>query len=176
MATFQERFGIHGAVISAVDLIMGLGLYAGMDVVRVEGATGLWDTNYEGKAAACVKAIQDHDLVYVHVEATDEAGHAKDLALKIKCIEMLDHRLVRPILEGVEKVGLEVTTGRAPGSSHPRLHRYPRRGSRARGHPAAWRYSGRTISFDEEQAKARKHLPFMRGDDFIKYALGIEKR
>ena len=175
MATFQERFGIHGAVISAVDLIMGLGLYAGMDVVRVEGATGLWDTNYEGKAAACIKAIQNHDLVYVHVEATDEAGHAKDLELKIKCIEMLDNRLVRPIIEAVEKFGFEAAV--AVLSDHPT----PVSTGIHAGDPvpvAIMRPGDspdNTTAYDEEQARAGS-LPFMRGDDFIKYALGIDKR
>lgn len=175
METFQNRFGVHGAVISAVDLIMGLGLYAGMDAIRVEGATGLWDTNYEGKAAACVKAIQDHDLVYVHVEATDEAGHAKDLELKIKCIEMLDDRLVRPILAGVEKLGLEVAIAVLP--DHPTL---VSTGVHARDPvPVAIRRPGDapddTTCFDEEQARAGG-IPFMRGDDFIKLVLGIDER
>ncbi len=100
METLQQRFGIKGAVISAVDLIMGLGVYAGLDVIRVEGATGLHDTNYEGKAQACLRALRDHDFVYVHVEASDEAAHARDLDLKIKCIEYLDDRLIRHILAG----------------------------------------------------------------------------
>lgn len=172
METFQERFGIHGAVISAVDLIMGLGLYAGMDVVRVEGATGLWDTNYEGKAAACVKAIQDHDLVYVHVEATDEAGHARDLALKIKCIEMLDDRLVRPILEGVEKLGIEVVVAVLPDHPTP-VSTGVHAGDPV---PVAIMRPGvtpdGTTCFDEEQARAGS-IPFMRGDDFIKLVLGV---
>jgi 2,3-bisphosphoglycerate-independent phosphoglycerate mutase len=175
METLKVRFGIHGAVISAVDLIMGLGLYAGMDVVRVEGVTGLWDTNYEGKAAACVKAIQDHDLVYVHVEATDEAGHARDLELKIKCIEMLDSRLVRPILEGVGKIGLE--TAVAVLSDHPT----PVSTGMHAGDPVPVAIlrpgdaPDNTTSYDEEQARAGS-IPFMRGDDFIKLALGIDKR
>lgn len=173
METLQERFGVHGAVISAVDLIMGLGLYAGMDVVRVEGATGLWDTNYEGKAAACVKAIQDHDLVYVHVEATDEAGHARDLDLKIKCIEMLDNRLVCPILEGVEKFGLEVTVAVLPDHPTPvstGIHAddpVPVAIMRPGDTPDS------TTCYDEEQARAGS-IPFMSGDDFIKRVLGVK--
>jgi 2,3-bisphosphoglycerate-independent phosphoglycerate mutase len=174
MKTLQTRFGIHGAVISAVDLIMGLGSYAGMDVLRVEGATGLWDTNYEGKAAACVRAIQDHDLVYVHVEATDEAGHAKDLGLKIKCIEMLDDRLVRPILEGVEQLGLETVVAVLPDHATP-VSTGIHVGDPV---PVAILRPGdtpdNTTSFDEEQAKTG-NLPFLRGDDFIKLALGIDK-
>jgi 2,3-bisphosphoglycerate-independent phosphoglycerate mutase len=101
LQTLEERYGVRGAVISAVDLIMGLGVCLGMDLIRVSGATGLSDTNYEGKAAAALDALADHDLVYVHVEATDEAGHARDLDLKIRCIEYLDQRLVRVILEGL---------------------------------------------------------------------------
>ena len=94
LPSLQELYGVRGAVNSAVDLIMGLGVCVGMDLIRVPGATGLSDTNYEGKAQACLDALADHDLVYVHVEATDEAGHARDLDLKIRCIEYLDQRLV----------------------------------------------------------------------------------
>jgi len=74
METFESMYGVKGAVISAVDLIKGLAVYAGMDVISVEGATGLYDTNYEGKADACLEALKSHDFVYVHVEAPDEAG------------------------------------------------------------------------------------------------------
>jgi 2,3-bisphosphoglycerate-independent phosphoglycerate mutase len=175
METLQARFGVRGAVISAVDLIMGLGRYAGMDVIRVDGATGLWDTNYEGKAAACLEALRNHDLVYVHVEATDEAGHAKDLPLKIKCIEMLDERLVRPILEGVEQTGIETSIAVLPDHPTPvatGIHA----GDPV---PVAIRQPGQTpdgtTAFDEDQAR-KGGLPFMRTDDFIRIALGIDKR
>jgi 2,3-bisphosphoglycerate-independent phosphoglycerate mutase len=97
METLQERYGITGAIISAVDLIHGLGRYAGMTSMDVEGATGLYDTNYEGKADAAVAALEDHDLVFVHVEGPDESGHAKDLGLKIHCMESIDRRLVARI-------------------------------------------------------------------------------
>ncbi len=93
-----ERFGIRAAVISAVDVINGLGRCMGMDVVRVPGATGYIDTNYEGKADAAIAAIRDHDFVYVHVEAMDEVSHAQDLALKLKAIEDFDSRLVARVL------------------------------------------------------------------------------
>lgn len=101
MATFQERFGVRGAVITAVDLIKGLGIYAGMDVIPVEGATGRHDTNYEGKADAALAALETYDFVYVHVEAPDEAGHARDLPLKLRCIEDLDQRLIQRLLDGL---------------------------------------------------------------------------
>lgn len=117
MQTFQERFGISGAVISAVDLIKGLGVYAGLDVIEVKGATGLYDTNYEGKADACLKALEDHDFIYVHVEAPDEAGHEKNLNLKIRCIEDLDQRLIQRILDGVQKMNIEATIAVLP--DHP---------------------------------------------------------
>lgn len=102
MWTFQERFGVTGAVISAVDLIRGIGVYAGLQILKVPGATGLWNTNYEGKADAALAALRQFDFVYVHVEAPDEAGHEGDLDLKIRTIEDLDARLIGRILAGVE--------------------------------------------------------------------------
>jgi len=92
--SITERYGIRAAVISAVDVINGLGRCMGMDVIRVPGATGYIDTNYEGKADAAVAAIRTRDFVYVHVEAIDEVSHAGDLALKLKVIEDFDRRLV----------------------------------------------------------------------------------
>ncbi len=103
MWTFKERFNVTGAVISAVDLIRGIGVYAGLEVIKVPGATGLYDTNYEGKADAALDALKRVDFVYVHVEAPDEAGHDGNLDLKIKTIEDLDSRLVGRILAGLEK-------------------------------------------------------------------------
>ncbi len=100
MRTMQEQYGFqHGAVISAVDLIRGIGVYAGLRNIPVEGATGLYDTNYEGKAAAALEALKTDDFVYLHVEASDEAGHEGDVALKIRTIENLDSRLLGPIVE-----------------------------------------------------------------------------
>lgn len=91
-----------GAVISAVDLIQGIGKYAGLRIVKVPGATGLANTNYEGKAQAAIEALQDDDFVFVHVEASDEAGHDGDLELKLKTIEYLDQRLIAPIYNKVK--------------------------------------------------------------------------
>ena len=90
-----------GTVISAVDLIRGIGHYAGLKIVEVEGATGLADTNYEGKAQAAIEALEKDDFVFVHVEASDEAGHDGDLELKLKTIEYLDQRLIAPIYNKV---------------------------------------------------------------------------
>ena len=92
-----------GAVISAVDLIRGIGHYAGLEIIQVEGATGLFDTNYEGKAQAAVDALKHSDFVFLHVEASDEAGHDGDLDLKIKTIENLDSRIVGPICQAVSQ-------------------------------------------------------------------------
>ena len=99
MPTLQQLYPQvkTGSVISAVDLIRGIGHYAGLDIVEVEGATGLADTNYEGKAEAAIKALREQDFVFVHVEASDEAGHDGDLELKLKTIEYLDERLIAPI-------------------------------------------------------------------------------
>lgn len=91
-----------GAVISAVDLIRGIGHYAGLDIIKVEGATGLFDTNYEGKAQAAIDALRTRDFVFLHVEASDEAGHDGDLNLKLRTIEDLDRRIVEPIYNEVK--------------------------------------------------------------------------
>lgn len=100
MQTLQELFGIKsGSVISAVDLIMGIGKYAGLKLIHVEGATGLYNTNYEGKAQAAIDALKHDDFVYLHIEASDEAGHEGDYALKTKTIEYLDRRVVKTIYE-----------------------------------------------------------------------------
>ena len=90
-----------GSVISAVDLIQGIGRYAGLNIVKVPGATGLSDTNYEGKAQAAIEALRTQDFVFVHVEASDEAGHDGDLELKLRTIEYLDQRLIAPIYNEV---------------------------------------------------------------------------
>lgn len=119
MPTLEEMYGIKkSAVISAVDLIQGIGVYAGMEVLKVEGVTGLFDTNYEGKAQAAIKALKDGaDLVYLHVEASDEAGHEGDVELKTKTIEYLDYRIVKPIVEAAKELGETLAIGILP--DHP---------------------------------------------------------
>lgn len=105
MPTLQERFGLTGAVISAVDLIRGIGKYAGLGPILVPGATGFLDTNYAGKVAAALEALREMDLVFVHVEAPDEAGHSGELPLKLKAIEDFDAKVVGPLLAGLEQMG-----------------------------------------------------------------------
>jgi len=103
MQTMQQLYGFEkGAVISAVDLIRGIGTYAGLSVIDVEGATGLYDTNYEGKAQAALEALKTNDFVYLHVEASDEAGHEGDVNLKIRTIEDLDNRVIRIVYEELQ--------------------------------------------------------------------------
>lgn len=104
MQTMQEMYGFkQGFVISAVDLIRGIGVYAGLEVIDVEGATGLYDTNYEGKAHAALEALKTNDFVYLHVEASDEAGHEGDVDLKIRTIENLDKRAIGILFEELQK-------------------------------------------------------------------------
>jgi 2,3-bisphosphoglycerate-independent phosphoglycerate mutase len=118
MQTMQEMYGFKkGAVISAVDLIRGIGVYAGLDVIPVEGATGLYNTNYEGKAVAALEALKTNDFVYLHIEASDEAGHEGDAALKVKTIEYLDNRVVRPLFEALQTWKEPVAIGILP--DHP---------------------------------------------------------
>jgi 2,3-bisphosphoglycerate-independent phosphoglycerate mutase len=105
IAPFREKFGLSGAVISAVDLIKGIGICAGLDVINVEGATGYIDTNYLGKAQAALQALETHDFVYVHVEAPDEASHAGRMDHKLQAIEDFDRQVVGTILEGAKKFG-----------------------------------------------------------------------
>jgi 2,3-bisphosphoglycerate-independent phosphoglycerate mutase len=103
MPTLKEKYGLKAAAISAVDLVKGIGTYAGMEIINVPGATGLYNTNYEGKADAALRALERNNLVFVHVEAPDEAGHNRDYALKVKTIEDLDKRLLGRILQGLKE-------------------------------------------------------------------------
>ncbi len=118
MKTLLELYQLKsGSVISAVDLIRGIGVYAGLKVIMVPGATGLYNTNYEGKAQAAIDALKEDDFVYLHIEASDEAGHEGDVDLKIKTIEYLDQRVVKPIFEEVSTWGEPVTIAILP--DHP---------------------------------------------------------
>ena len=119
MNTLQEEYGIKGAMISAVDLLYGIGIYAGMTPIKVPGSTGLYDTNYEGKAEAAVRALQDHDLVYLHIEASDEAGHEGDADLKKRTIEYLDSRVVKYIMEETAKMDEDVAIAITPDHATP---------------------------------------------------------
>lgn len=104
-AAFEKLYGLKGAVISAVDLVKGLGIVAGMDSIDVEGACGTINTNFAGKAAAALDAIRTHDFVYVHMEAPDECGHQGDKAGKIRSIELIDSLVVGPVFEEMTRRG-----------------------------------------------------------------------
>jgi 2,3-bisphosphoglycerate-independent phosphoglycerate mutase len=103
LPSFQERYGLQGSVISAVDLLKGIGIYAGLVPIYVEGATGYLDTNYQGKVEAALDSLEESNFVFVHVEAPDEAGHHGDFREKIQAIENFDHKVVGPILKGLKK-------------------------------------------------------------------------
>ena len=102
--TIKEQFGLQGSLISAVDLLKGIGSYGGLDIIDVEGATGNLDTNYAGKAAAALQALAEQDFVLVHVEAPDEAGHQGSVRDKVLAIEDFDSKIVKPILEGLQSM------------------------------------------------------------------------
>lgn len=105
MPSFPEQYGITGAVVSAVDLVNGIGVCAGLEVMEVPGATGYLDTNYEGKVAAALGALERHDFAYLHVEAPDETSHEGKLDLKLQALEDFDRRVVAPCLEFALKRG-----------------------------------------------------------------------
>jgi 2,3-bisphosphoglycerate-independent phosphoglycerate mutase len=105
LPNFADKYGLSAAVITAVDLVRGIAVLAGMDRIEVEGATGYIDTNYAGKGAAAVAALDKYDLVIVHVEATDECGHNAEVAEKTKAIGQIDEHIVKPILERLQAEG-----------------------------------------------------------------------
>jgi 2,3-bisphosphoglycerate-independent phosphoglycerate mutase len=172
MPTFKELFGIEkSAVISAVDLIQGIGVYAGMDVIKVDGATGLYDTNYEGKAKATIEALKDHDLVYLHVEASDEAGHEGDVELKTKTISYLDNRIVKFLVEETEKMNEPVTIAVLPDHPTPCATRIHTRDAV----PFIIYRPGETPDdalFYDEFEVSKGFYGILKGDQFMKILLG----
>lgn len=106
LQNFRERFGVDGSMISAVDLLKGIGHLAGMNVCEVDGATGYIDTNYEGKLAAAIGELEKgQDLVYIHLEGPDECGHRGEVQNKVKAIEDIDRRVLGPLLDALRKMG-----------------------------------------------------------------------
>ena len=102
LPSFKEQYGKSGGIITAVDLLRGLGIFLGLEVIQVPGATGYFDTNYQGKAEYALEALKRHDLVIVHIEATDEAGHMGDLAKKIEAIEAVDQLVLGTLRQGLQ--------------------------------------------------------------------------
>lgn len=157
-----------GVVISAVDLIFGIGVYAGLKPIKVAGATGLSDTNYEGKVQAALDALRSGaDFVFLHIEASDEAGHDGDVALKLRTIENLDSRVVGPLLESVDRNGEDVALALLPDHPTP---------CRVRTHtsdpvPFVIRRKGvdpDSVTEFSERAALDGGYGQMAGDDFIK--------
>ena len=171
MKTLMERYGLKsGAVISAVDLIRGIGVYAGLEVIKVDGATGLYDTNYEGKTQATLDALRKHDFVYLHIEASDEAGHEGNVDLKKKTVEYLENRVVKPIFEEVSKWDEPVAIAILP--DHPTPCRLKTHISEPV--PFLIYYPGiqpdGVSQYDEESAKAGDY-GLLTGDEFMKALL-----
>lgn len=170
MQTLAEQYPgqiRRGSVITAVDLIRGIGRYAGLNVIDVEGATGLWDTNFRGKADAAIRALEEgDDFVYVHVEAADEAGHDGDLELKLGCIENLDHNVLGPILDYAERRG-DVSVALLPDHPTPVEHRTHTNEPIpfAIWHPGIEADNVKT--FDEDAARDGAY-GCLEGDEFIK--------
>lgn len=171
MQTMPDMYGFEkGSVISAVDLIRGIGVYAGLENIPVEGATGLYDTNYEGKALAAIEALKTNDFVYLHIEASDEAGHEGDVKLKVKTIEYLDERAVRIIYEELKQWDEPIAIAILPDHPTPcaiRTHtKTPvpfliyKPGERP----------DKVTSFDEESVKQGKY-GILERDQFIKELL-----
>lgn len=157
----------NGDVISAVDLINGIGRYAGLNRIRVEGATGLYDTNYENKVKAALDALRKDDFVYLHIEASDEAGHEGNISLKRRTIEDLDRRVVGPIYHEVEKWEEPVAIAVLPDHPTPCEHRT----HTAEPVPFAIWYPGivpdEVQTFDESAA-CRGSYGLLKGDEFIR--------
>jgi 2,3-bisphosphoglycerate-independent phosphoglycerate mutase len=170
MRSFKEAHHLTGAVISAVDLINGMCKLAGFNVIHVEGATGLYDTNYEGKVLSALEALQKNDLVYLHIEAPDEAGHEGDPILKIRAIEDIDLKVVKVLVSEVEKRD-DLVLAILPDHATP---------IETRTHtnepvPFLIYYPGEApddvVEFNETSVQKGKH-GLLKGDEFIKLLLG----
>lgn len=168
MPLFETEFGIKGAVISAVDLIKGIGKIIGLKVPEVEGANGYYDTNYLGKAEAALAALEDCDFVFVHIEATDEAGHNQDLRMKIACLERIDKLIVGTIVERLKNKDFRILiTPDHPTPISIRTHT---------AEPVPFLISGSGIDKDDlssysEREAQNSSLYFDKGTDLLKYFL-----
>jgi len=172
MKTLREMYGVSGAMISAVDLLYGIGAYAGMKPIKVEGSTGLYTTNYEGKARAAIKALVEVDLVYLHIEASDEAGHEGDHLLKTRTIEYLDSRVVKFILDEADKMDEDIAIALLPDHYTPcaiRTHTndpVPFIIYRPGDDPD-------TVSQYNEESAREGYYGLLKGDEFIRTFLGL---
>jgi len=170
---FKDRYGLSGSVISAVDLVNGMGRLAGLDVINVPGANGYYDTNYKGKAEHALESLKSHDFVYVHVEATDEAGHNGDWKAKLECCEHFDKKVVGTILKFFKKAeGVRILV--CPDHPTPVAKRTHDRS------PVPFVMWGEGIATNgtknySEKAASKVGVKFKSGEDMIQYFLKREK-
>jgi 2,3-bisphosphoglycerate-independent phosphoglycerate mutase len=161
LESFEKKFGLRGAMTSAVNLIKGIGIYAGMEIIDVPGATGYYDTDYEEIADYALKAFERNDFIYIHIEAPDEAGHAGDAEQKVRTIEDLDHRLLGRLLDRAPECKIAVLPDHPtpiPVRTHtpdPVPFVICMRGLEGDG-----------LKFDENSAK-RGSLGFLEGPEFM---------
>ena len=167
LPAFKEKYGISGAIISAVDLVTGIGRLAGLEVIDVPGATGYYDTNYAGKAEYALKALKNHDFVFIHIEAPDEAGHNGDAKAKMSCIEKIDREIVGAVInhfDGKDDVRIMVLPDH-PTPVSLRTHT---------NNPVGFVISGKGISpngvaeFNEKTTK-EKGLKFKSGEELMEF-------
>ncbi len=171
LKTFKERFGVTGSVISAVDVIKGLGYYLGLDIVEVPGATGYFDTDYEAKARFALSALADKDFVFVHAEAPDEAGHEGLAKEKVKALENFDKRLVGPILEGL-KSGGDYRVMVSPDHETPLSVRTHTHGPVPFAIYATGEAADNLTAFSEKAAREQGSLHLENGYDLIHLLIG----
>jgi 2,3-bisphosphoglycerate-independent phosphoglycerate mutase len=172
MKTFRELYGLSGAVISAVDLIFGLGVYAGLTPIKVPGATGLFDTNYEGKAQAACQALRDLDFVFLHIEASDEAGHEGNVELKVRTIESLDQRVIKPITEFTAAMKEPLTIALLPDHATPcAVRTHTRDAVPFLIHRPGEKGDG-IVEFNEESCRQGSY-GLLQGDGFMKALLRL---
>jgi 2,3-bisphosphoglycerate-independent phosphoglycerate mutase len=173
MKTFRELYGLSGAVISAVDLIFGIGVYAGLKPIQVPGATGLYDTNYEGKAKAACEALASLDFVFLHIEASDEAGHEGNVELKVRTIEALDQRVIEPILACTEAMAEPVAIALLPDHATPcAVRTHTRDAVPFLIHRPGEKPDG--ISEFNEDTCGRGSYGLLHGDEFIRALLEVK--
>jgi len=168
MPNFVDKYGVNGAVISAVDLIKGIGRIVGFDVINVPGATGYYDTDYKAKAEYAIKALEEKDFVYLHVEAPDEAGHNGDIRAKIAAIENFDKLVVGTILDEFKHKGVDYRVLVMPDHATPITLKTHTRDAV----PVAMFGTGiepdEVRVYTESAARASK-LSFKNGADIMKY-------
>ncbi|MEM1885145.1 MAG: cofactor-independent phosphoglycerate mutase, partial [Candidatus Jordarchaeales archaeon] len=168
---FEERFGVRGAIISAVDLVRGLGVLTGLRVVNVPGATGYYDTNYAGKGEYALKALEDVDFVLVHVEAPDEAGHAGDIENKVKAIERIDSEILGRVLREIDTISSDYRVAVLADHPTPIVKRTHTRDPSPVAVLSSNEDGDEVEGFDEFSVR-RGSLGLIRGHDFMSRFIG----